>query len=188
MSLFGEKLHEYVDKFKHEEGYFVRDLENIKFFSEYPDNTNVDSVMLKLSAINHADIERLYALKPMADHIVSLNIDPRLRNNDLTIVEEIAKISLHHKEYCLLNFASTYCNYHKPGVFPIFSEQHIDFYEAYNLEHHLSKDVNTFGYVEFKNTLDDMLTRYHLKDQLNYFEARKLGWLYLDKIIAESTG
>ena len=188
MSLFGEKLHEYVDKFKHEEGYFVRDLENIRFFSEYPDNTKMDSVMLKLSAINHHDIEKLSVIRPMADHIVSLNIDPKIQLHDLSVVEDIARLSFHGKTFYLLNFASIYCNYHKPGVFPIFSEQHMDFYRGYNIEHHLNDDVDTFGYVAFKNTLDDMLTRYHLKDQLNYFEARKLGWLYLDKIIAESTG
>lgn len=186
MSRFADKLHEYVNKFKHEEGFFTHDLDNIKFFSKYPNNADIASVRLKLSALNHNDIEKLSALEPMTKYIVSLSIDERLRDNDLSLVEDIANIDLHRKHCSLLNFASTYCNYHKPGIYPIFSEQHLEFYKGYSIEHHLDSNANVFGYLDFKTAIDDMLARYHVKDQLNYYELRKLGWLYLDKIIAES--
>jgi len=76
----------------------------------------------------------------MINYIVKLNIDDRLKKNEFSLVEDIANISVQGKNHHLLHFASVYCNFHKPEVFPIYSDQYHDFYRKYIAEFKLPLD------------------------------------------------
>lgn len=186
MNSFETILKKYWDIFKEEEMYFENDVRNWKLFQEIPGNTSEDDVITKISAINDGDVRRFSSVKEMTDHILALNIDKRLAEGDLTLVEDIAKADRTGKFPPFLEFASTYCNYHFPRVYPIFSKQHLDLYVGYIKKFNLDFDpVRVETYPVFCAVLKDFVNRLGLGDKMNYLEMRKFGWLYGDAIVEE---
>lgn len=187
MPAFSENFRKQFDILKDQKMYFTGDLRNIEYFAKNSKNNNKDEIRLKISAINNHEINDNYALEAMTEHILKLNIDKRLASNDLTLVEDIANITVQGRQLRLLNFASTYCSYHKPDIYPIYSGQHSEIAKRYIKEHNLNVNPDQLDrYLVMKQVLDDIIKR-HLSDkEVNYVEARKFGWLYLDKVIRET--
>ena len=156
-------------------------------FEKNPSNTNADEVRTKLSALkDDAELKELTGLDEMVDHILKLNIDDRLKRGDLTVVEDIANITINGKPHHFLHFASAYCNLHRPDVYPIYSDQHMDLYREYIKVNKLPLDpakLNT--YTVFSAALDDLLTRQGVKGKMNYLHIRKFGWLYADHVLKQ---
>ena len=187
MSKFDASLKKHLDIFKDQEMYFVNDIRNIELFSKTPLNATKDDVKTKVSALNDSDVRSLSLEEDMINHIVKLNIDDRIKRNDLKVVEDIASISGAGKNHNLLHFASVYCNYHKPDVFPIYSEQYHDFYKKYITEYKLqlkAEKLNT--YTVFSQALNDLIKRLGLTGKLNYLHLRKFAWLYAEAVVRES--
>lgn len=187
MSKFEASLKKYVDLFRNQEMYFVHDTKNVELFQKFPSNTNAEDIRIKVSAINDKDLNHHTLADDMIAHILTLNMDNRLNHGDLSLVEDIAHITAHGKPYYFLHFASVYCNFHKPDVFPIYSDQHIEFYKRYIKENHLPLDpekINT--YDVFSKALNDLTKRLGLTGKMNYLHLRKFGWLYAEKVVAEA--
>ncbi len=118
---------------------------------------------------------------------LNLKIDDRLKQGDLTLVENIANVTSHGKSYHILHFASVYCNFHKPEIYPIYSEQHFAFYRQYIKTFSLTLDPQKLNtYQVFSSALNDLLIRAGLKGKMNYLHIRKFGWLYADKVLEEA--
>src|SRR6478735_1312631 len=113
MSSFQTILKKYVDAFSDQEMYFVNDIRNLEFFKENPENSSIESIRMKLSALHDHDLAENYVTEEMIDHILKLQIDSRLQKDDLTVVEDIARLNARGKTFNLLHFASVYCNFHK---------------------------------------------------------------------------
>ena len=187
MNKFETVLKKYLDIFADQEMYFTNDRKNVELFHNIPLNTNAEDVQMKLSAINDTEISHNAILGDVKNHILDLKIDDRLKNNDLSLVENIAHITVKGHPYNLLHFASVYCNLHKPDVFPIYSEQHITFYKKYIIENKLPLDpekINT--YEVFSKALNDLVQRLGLTGKMNYLQIRKFGWLYAETVVKES--
>lgn len=126
-------------------------------------------------------------MQDVISHIVKLKIDDRFKRGDLSLVEDIAHLKANGKEVYLLNFASVYCNFHKPDAFPIFSDQYIDFYKKYIVENKLPLDpekINT--YDVFSKALNDLVQRLGLTGKMDYLQLRKFAWLYAEAVVKES--
>ncbi len=188
MENLSNNIKKHFDTLQGQEMYFVSDIRNMEFFEKNPLNNDKETIKNKISAINHGDIKKLGAVDVMADHILKLNIDKKLNSNDLSVVEDIADIKFNGTPYRLLNFASIYCNYHKPDIYPIFSDQHLDLFKEYIRKNNLkikTEDLNK--YLVRKEILDDIIRKNFAGKDLNYFQARKFGWLHLDKVLSESS-
>lgn len=158
--------------------YFVNDIRNLELFANTTGNLNREDVKTKVSALNDPELRNLTLEDDMVNHIVHLNIDPRLQKNDLTVVEDISNLNAKGKTYHLLHFASVYCNFHKPEVFPVYSEQFHDFYKTYIIEYKLRLDpakLNT--YDVFSKALNDLVQRLGLTGKMNYLHLRKFASL-----------
>lgn len=187
MTKFEESLKKYLAIFVDQEMYFVSDLRNLELFEKSPLNTNADDIRTKISAINDDEIRKQTLMEDMTTHILNLRIDNRLKQGDLTLVGDIANITAHGKAYQVLHFASVYCNYHKPDVYPIYSEQHFAFYRQYLKTFALPLDAEKLNtYQVFAAALNDLLTRTNLNGKINYLHVRKFGWLYADKVLEEA--
>ena len=187
MSKFDASLKKYLNIFANQEMYFVNDLRNIELFQNIPLNTNADDIRTKLSAINDSDVSHNAIMDDVIAHILKLNIDERIKTNDLTVVEDIANIKAKGQSFHLLHFASVYCNFHKPEVFPIYSEQHINFYKRYITENKLPLDpekINT--YDVFSKALNDLVERLGITGRMNYLQLRNFGWLYAERVVKEA--
>lgn len=186
MGILGEKLREYAFKLKEREDFFLSDVRRHEYFAENPKNVEAESVRQKMSVLNHRQIHDLACHEEMVRHILSLQIDQDLEQNHLELVPRLAHFHYKGKDYELLAFASEYCNSHKPNVFPIYNSQHLGLLKQY-MEHHdlLKKDDSLNDYFVFTRGLDHLMNRYRLNEILNYYEVKKLDWLYLDKLMAE---
>ena len=187
MNKFEAALKKYLDIFADQEMYFVNDHRNVELFQKIPLNTNGEDIQTKLSAINDTEISRHAIMSDVISHILKLKIDERIKNNDLGVVEDIAHITVKGQPFHLLHFASVYCNLHKPDVFPIYSEQHLDFYRRYIKEKNLPLDsdkINTYGV--FSEALKDLVQRLGLTGKMNYLQLRKFGWLYAETVVKEA--
>jgi hypothetical protein len=183
MNKFETTLKKYLDIFAGQEMYFVNDSKNLELFSKTPGNSSIDDIKTKVSSLNDVDVRSLSLEDEMINHILQLNIDERLKLNDLTVVEEIATIKNHH----LLHFASVYCNFHKPDVFPVYSEQYHDFYRTYIIEYKLPLDAEKIKtYAGFSTALNDLVKRLGLTGKMDYLHLRKFAWLYAETVRNES--
>lgn len=187
MSKFDAALKKHLDIFKDQEMYFVNDTRNLELFSKTPLNASKEDVRTKVSALNDSDVRSHSLEEDMINHIVKLNIDDRLKRNDMSVVEDIAHISAHGENYNLLHFASVYCNCHRPESFPIYSEQHFPFYRKYIKEYKLPLDIDKLNtYPVFCQALNDLVNRLGLTGKMNYLQLRKFGWLYAEAVLRES--
>ncbi len=188
MKPFQTILKKYLDIFSNQEMYFVNDLKNLEVFKKYSLNINADDIRIKLSSINDTDITTHTLLEQMITHIINLKIDERIKQGDLSLVEDLANINANGKSYYLLHFASVYCNFHRPDTFPVYSEQHLDFYKNYIRENNLPLDpekINT--YEVFSKALNDLIQRLGLTGKMDYLHIRKFGWLYAEIVVKESS-
>jgi hypothetical protein len=115
-----------------------------------------------------------------------LKIDERLKTGGLSLVEDMAHFTAGSLFY-LLHFASLYCNFYKPDVYPICSDQYIEFYKRYIKDNNLLLDpekINT--YDVFSKVLNDLIHRLGLARERNYLQLRKFAWLYAETVVKES--
>lgn len=49
------------------------------FFTFAPENTNIEDILLKVSTLNDFYSTNIFSVFPVAEHILSLNIDERLK-------------------------------------------------------------------------------------------------------------
>lgn len=187
MNKFETSLRKYIDIFADQEMYFTNDLRNLELFEKKPLNRDVEDIRTKVSSINDTDLRHLDAEDQMITHIQKLDIDDRLNRGDLTVVEDIAQLTLKGQPQNLLHFASVYCNYHKPKTFPIYSEQFHDFYKKYIEENKLSLDPGKLNtYPVFTQVLNHLNQKLGVNKSMNYLQQRKFAWLYAESILKES--
>lgn len=187
MNKFDAALKKYLEIFANQEMYFTNDLRNLDLFEKKPLNKDVEDIRTKVSAVNDTDLRHLDAEDPMIAHILKLDIDDRLNRGDLTVVEDIAQLTLKGQPQNLLHFASVYCNYHKPYTFPIYSEQFHDFYKKYIIENKLPLDPEKLNtYPVFTQALNHLNQSLGVDKNLNYLHQRKFAWLYAESVLKES--
>jgi len=188
MNKFETALKKYLSIFQDQERYFVNDVRNLELFAGIPQNLTEEDIRTKVSAINDSDLRHLYIQDAMIEHIHKLNIDECLHRNDLSLVEDIATITVNGKAHQVLHFASVYCNYHKPEVYPIYSEQFHAFYKQYILEKNLPLDSEKLTtYSVFSEALNHLNRHLGVNEKMNYLQQRKFAWLYAESILKEST-
>lgn len=91
------------------------------FTVTYPENRDIDDVLVKVCTLNDFYSTNIFSPFTIAKHIIELNIDPRLKENDLNLVNHLAKISTGPgKIRNFYSFASKYCSHHKPEAYPIY--------------------------------------------------------------------
>ena len=113
---------EYLDKWDNLENYVLQESSLKKLFTRtYPLNNNMDEVLIKVCSLNDFYSTNIFSPFKVAKHIVSLKIDSRLENNDLELVNDIAKVKVNDKkEINFYSFATKYCSHHKPTIYPIY--------------------------------------------------------------------
>lgn len=69
------------------------DMEKL-FHRRYNNNTDIEDVLIKVSTLNDFYSTNIFSPFRVAKHIVSLDIDDRLRVDEVTLVNEIAKVKM----------------------------------------------------------------------------------------------
>lgn len=94
-------------------------------FGAYPTNEDAGHVLLKVAALNSLYATRILAVLKMAEHIAGLGVelDAAMAAGSPDAVEQIAKISIGEKDFTFYSFASKYCNWHRPELYPIYDSR-----------------------------------------------------------------
>lgn len=129
---------------------------NKLFFDLMPENKLIEDILIKCSTLNDFYSTNIFSIFPVAKHILKLDIDKRLNDGDLALVNDIEDVKeLNRKFY---SFASKYCSHHNPEQFPIY-----DSYVDRVLRYFRKKDK----FANFKN--DDLKDYVKFNDVLNKF-------------------
>ena len=90
------------------------------FFELLPSNEEISDILLKVATLNDFYSTNIFSVYPVAEHILSLKIDERLRQGDVTLVNEIQNVTINGVTRKFYSFSTKYCSHHNPKEYPIY--------------------------------------------------------------------
>ena len=147
--------------------------ENIlkQIWRKYPNNKNLKEIEVKVKTLNLYYSTNVLATNKVAKSIYSIkNLDKRLKMGDLSVVQEIAHLSLEDgKERDFYSFATKYCSFHNPRKYPIYDFYVQDLLYKYQKQENFylgkitrSSITNYLKYSEYKNIIDCFISYFGL--------------------------
>lgn len=117
-----EQVEHYLEKWDSLEHYVLQERSLRKLFTRtYPQNVEMDDVLIKVCSLNDYYSTNIFSPFAMARHIVDLNIDKRLSDEDFSLVNDIAVVSVNEvRSINFYSFATKYCSHHRPDNYPIY--------------------------------------------------------------------
>lgn len=174
-----ESIRKYLNKWQTLEKYTLTEgALGLLFRKLCPDNSGIESVLLKVSALNDFYSTNIYDTYSVSKHILSLNIDSRLDSKDLGLVNEIAAVKLKGKVRNFYSFASKYCSHHKPDNFPIFDsfvEKMLKYYRKTD-RFDMFRNDELRDYGRFIEIIESLRTFYRV-DEFSLRELDIFLWL-----------
>lgn len=158
---------------------------NKLFLQLIPNNTKIEDILLKCSTLNDFYSTNIFKVFPVAEHILELKIDNRLKDWDPTLVNDIATVTISWKEKNFYSFASKYCSHHNDEDFPIY-DNYVDKILVYFQKRDKFckfKHTDLKDYKIFKNVLLEFIKYYNLDCWLKLLDRylRQLGKQYFPR-------
>lgn len=170
---------EYVSRFDRDDRYGLADRVLLRVFGQYPDNTDLESVLAKVVLLNRLYNTNVFAVVDMAKHICSLRIDAELRTGSPALVDRIAKLTIRGRTRRHYSFATKYCSWHAPAQFPIYDTLVDTLLWAFRCQYHFAEfqrqDLRL--YPGYKNIIASFQKRYGL-EHFTFKEMDKFLWFY----------
>lgn len=174
-----EQMDYYLNRWYNLDNYQLQEKALDKLFFELcPNNTDISDILLKVSTLNDFYSTNIFSVNTVAKRILSLNIDERLKSDDIKLVDDIKRVTINGKEKNFYSFASKYCSHHKPSVYPIY-----DSYVDRMLRYFRKRDsFSTFFDEDLKNYVlfkDIMLAfrRFYSLEKYDLKQIDKYLWL-----------
>ncbi len=168
----------YVQRFDTDQA--VVEMALAKLFGTFPNNTSADEVLLKVVALNSLYATNIYATREVADNIFRLDIDRKLEQHSLELVNEIALVTIKGKTRRNYSFASKYCAWHSPETYPIYDSYVDGLLWAYQKKHKFS-NFNRYdlwnSYPQYVKAVRDFQERFGLQ-QFTLKQVDNFLWLY----------
>ena len=115
------EVEKYLRKWNSLESYVLQENAlNKLFFDICASNKDISDILIKCSTLNDFYSTNIFSIFPVAKHILKLDIDERLKNGDLSLVNDIAQVEISGKMKHFYSFASKYCSHHNPIAFAIY--------------------------------------------------------------------
>lgn len=174
------------------------------FKKVYPENNNLDAVLIKVAALNQFYSTRIMSVYAVANRIVDLvqgkdaneKIDSNTAQWDTSVVEKIKSVEISGKGMNFYSFATKYCCQYNYDVFPIYDgmvERTLQELNKNNIVKDFSKS-DLKSYSNFKKIIDNLREDLDFdKNLYSYKDFDNFLWLYgrdlkvMDKIISELT-
>jgi hypothetical protein len=116
-----ELVEKYHQAFLGNERYAMSELTVQFVFDNCRDNSCMKNILIKACVLNSLYSTNIRAIYAVAQRVLSLNIDQRLRKGDKALVNEIAQTRLNKDtERGFYSFASKYCHFHNNDAYPIY--------------------------------------------------------------------
>jgi hypothetical protein len=170
----------YLEKWQTLENYRLQEDALNKLFVELcPKNDNISDILLKVAALNDFYSTNIYSVFSVAQRIIELDIDKRLDEEDVNLVNEIKKVMISGKEKHFYSFASKYCSHHRPESYPIY-DSYVDQVLSYfrnRDKFYKFKNGDLKEYSAFKRVLAEFQKFYDLQ-QFSLKEIDRYLWLF----------
>lgn len=172
-------IESYVRQFDTTAGYAIADNAVSRLFQTFRQNQRLEEVLLKVAVLNSLYNTSIYALQAVAEHILELQIDTKLASGSLALIDEIAKVKIGNKVRRNYSFATKYCGWHLPEIYPIYDSyvdnllweyQKVDNFAAF-------KRNQLLDYPNYKKLVEQFRSYYGLT-QFRFKELDKFLWLY----------
>ena len=162
-----EEVETYLKKWEALENYRLQETAlNKLFFYTYPQNQQIEDILVKVATLNDFYSTQIFSVYPVAKHILDLNIDDRLQEGDLTIVNDISTVMMENEtKKNFYSFATKYCSHHQPDKYAIY-DSYVEKVLLYfrNVDHFsVFRDTELKSYEEFNRVLRDFQRYYHLE-------------------------
>lgn len=184
-SITNEDLEEYAKKVKEDIKYGGEGILIDEALKKYPNNDNKSIVAMKICLIditNGTNLSRNLGkqggLYKLSKKIVSSDFDERVKNGDLSIVEELAKWTKKEFGKNLFSFITKYCLYHNNHCYDRDDFAIFDSVVSKNLH----KYITTEEYYKITGKKLKKNSFFKLKDNYNY----KLYMNVIDYIIEKN--
>ena len=183
------EVNKYLNEWKNLEGYTSQEKALKKLFLKFaPGNSEISDILLKASCLNDFYSTNIFAIYPMAKHILSIkDLDKRLKSGDIELVRELGEVTIGGKEKYFYSFATKYCSHHNPIAFPIYDSyveqvllyfNKVDKFSAFK-----RKDLK--NYRKFKEILIDF-QRFYKLERFDLKELDRYLWLLGKEIFPKS--
>ena len=173
------EVKKYLNKWESLENYVLQENSLDKlFFKTYPKNDDINDILIKASSLNDFYSTNIFSIFSMAKHILSLNIDFRLKKGDESLVNDIANVEINGKKKNFYSFATKYCSHHDPLNFPIYDSYVEKVLVYFNKKYRFSnfKKSDLKDYSKFKRVLIEFKKFYNI-DEYNLKDIDKYLWL-----------
>lgn len=173
-----EEVEFYLKQWDELENYHLQeDALDKLFLTLCPENNEMSDIMLKVATLNDFYSTNIFSVYPVAKHILSLQIDIRLKARDVTLVRDLQKVTINGVEKNFYSFATKYCSHHNPFEYPIYDSYVEKVLKYFRDRDGFSKFSNDDlkDYIRFKGTLVDFGKFYGL-DQYNLKQIDKYIW------------
>lgn len=183
------EVNKYLNKLETFEHYVNQGKALDKLLKLLPENKELSDILLKVSAINDFYSTNIFAIHTVAQHILNIkDIDQRLKAGDMTLINEIARVTIQKKEKYFYSFATKYCSNHNPVGFPIY-DRFVDkmlyfFYKEYRFIKSKFKRADLRNYEKFYQVLLEFQKEFNL-EQFTLRELDHYLWLLGKEIFQE---
>lgn len=172
-----EDLELYAKKVREDTKYGGEGLLIDEALKNYPNNTNLSIVAMKICLIditNGTNLSRNLGKKgglyKLSEKITNSNFDERIKNGDITLVEELAKWTKKEFNKNLFSFITKYCLYHNIHCYNKDDYAIYDSVVSKNLSRYISNEE--YQLLTGKPLRKNSFTK--LKDHYNYQEYMKI--------------
>ncbi len=178
-----ELVQEYISKFDGDKELVIVEEVLSELFGKYPNNQELCDILIKAAALNSLYNTHIFAIVKMANHIHKNinNLDARLRSGSIELVDDIALLEVgNNKKRRNYSFASKYCHWHQPNIYPIYDsyvENIIWKYRKQDKNFMMFKRTELQQYERYKEIIDGFREHYRLT-KFNYRQIDKFLWMY----------
>ena len=147
------------------------------FFELLPSNEEISDILLKVATLNDFYSTNIFSVYPVAEHILSLKIDERLRQGDVTLVNEIQNVTINGVTRKFYSFSTKYCSHHNSKEYPIYDsyvEKVLKYFRKTDKFFNF-KNADLKDYQEFKNIIIAFREYYGL-EEFNLKEIDQYLW------------
>ena len=159
-----ELVQKYISRFDNDQELTAVEDVMSELFGKYPSNQKLRDILIKATALNSLYNTNIYATVKLAKHILNKNIDAKLRDGSPELVDEIAHVEINGKLRNNYSFASKYCHWHQPEMYPIYDNYVDNLLWRYQKQDKFSvfKQTELRQYKRYKQILEDFKSHYGL--------------------------
>ena len=171
-------IEEYLIKWDNLEEHYIwqeKSLDKL-FHNDYKYNTDLKEILIKCSCLNDFYSTNIFSIYSVAKNIYNLNIDERLNNGDVSLVNDISKVEISGVNKTFYSFASKYCAHHNSDKFAIY-DQFVD-----KMLWYFQKE-DKFSDFKRKDLKDYNIFIKVLSDFKKYYDIEKYSLRDIDKYL-----